>query len=193
MRFSTSQQRLDRFWSMVNKTDTCWLWMGYLQDGYGSVGFDNKQWLAHRLSYTLIIGEIPEGLQLDHLCRNTICVRPQHLEPVTNEENMRRAVDARTSCRRGHLYTNATTAYGNGQRYCRLCMWIRHDWDTRRLIEGNGDTIMAKSKMITHCPQGHEYNERNTYIASRGSRQCRKCNSKSSYEYKQRLKVNHDK
>lgn len=82
----------DRFWPRVQKTDTCWIWTGSSATGYGVFKGNNKrQGPAHRFAYELLVGPIPEGLQLDHLCRVTLCVNPQHLEPVTPGENCRRA------------------------------------------------------------------------------------------------------
>ena len=78
-----------RFWRFVAKTDTCWLWTGATASGYG-LFWDERQVRAHRWAYESEVGPIPEGLQLDHLCRVPLCVRPDHLEPVTGAENMRR-------------------------------------------------------------------------------------------------------
>ena len=74
-----------RFWAKVNKTDTCWLWTASTLNGYGQIkagGRFGKILLAHRVAYEMLVGPIPEGLQLDHLCRVTLCVNPKHLEPV---------------------------------------------------------------------------------------------------------------
>lgn len=81
-----------RFWSKVNKTDTCWLWTGTDNgNNYGRFYLDGKQVYAHRYSYELANGKVPEGLHLDHVvkkgCTSTLCVNPGHLEPVTNREN----------------------------------------------------------------------------------------------------------
>jgi len=81
-----------RFWSYVEKTETCWLWTGHLtDDGYGRLGINGQLVLAHRFAYELLVGPIPEGLHLDHLCRVRHCVKPDDLEPVTPAENVRRA------------------------------------------------------------------------------------------------------
>lgn len=112
-----------RFWSMVNKTDTCWVWTGGLSRGYGK--FFGKG--AHRYAYEALVGPIPEGLQLDHLCRNPPCVNPAHLEPVTPRVNTLRgvgpqALNARkTHCKRGHEFTAENTYKNQGQRICRQC------------------------------------------------------------------------
>jgi hypothetical protein len=69
----------------------CWTWTGAVQSrGYGSCGYQRRIWSTHRLSYELLVGPIPSGLTIDHLCRNKRCCNPAHLEPVTNLENIRR-------------------------------------------------------------------------------------------------------
>ena len=80
---------LERFWMKVQKGAGCWQWIGGASEGYGQFT-DNgrgKTHVAHRLSYELTVGPIPDGMQLDHQCRNTLCVNPAHLRPVTNKEN----------------------------------------------------------------------------------------------------------
>lgn len=79
-----------RFWAKVDKGDRngCWLWRGGTNGlGYGHVGRNGRTEYAHRVAYVLAGGEIPAGLVIDHLCRTTLCVRPDHLEPVTHAEN----------------------------------------------------------------------------------------------------------
>ncbi len=84
-----------RFWAKVEKTDTCWLWTGSLNSaGYGGFSTGPTRDLAHRWAYAHEVGPIPEGLDLDHLCRVKRCVNPAHLEAVTRAENLRRAREA---------------------------------------------------------------------------------------------------
>lgn len=77
---------------------------------------------THVAAYEMLVGPVPDGLELDHLCRNPRCCNPSHLEPVTHAENMRRAGSAVTHCIHGHEYTPENTARdGRGRRYCRAC------------------------------------------------------------------------
>ncbi len=125
-----------RFWTRVEKTETCWNWVGPINKGkYGTIQENGKTYLVHRIAYQQLVGEVPTGLVLDHLCRNTKCVNPQHLEPVTQSENVRRGFGVgalnskKTHCWRGHPFTPENTysytcknKYGTyQQRVCKTC------------------------------------------------------------------------
>jgi HNH endonuclease len=120
---------LERFWSKVTTTDTCWLWTGSRDTlGYANFALAGGQVRAHRFAYELLVGPIPVGLELDHLCAVRHCVRPAHLKPVTHAENVRRAVARRpkpTHCGRGHRLTPENVRIvprGGGTRWvCRAC------------------------------------------------------------------------
>lgn len=129
-------ERIARFWEQVDKTSDCWIWRGPMKStGYGQINWgkteDGKKIVryAHRVSYELSVGPIPTGLTLDHLCRNTVCVNPEHLEPVTQSENTRRGGNGRkTHCSRGHRFTTDNTYVrpdGTGWRGCRACADLR--------------------------------------------------------------------
>lgn len=91
-----SRSAAARLWRRIAWTPTCWTWTGsVLPSGYGKISTGplaaQSGTTAHRAVYEAFVGPIPEGLHLDHLCRNRLCVRPDHLEPVTQAENNRRA------------------------------------------------------------------------------------------------------
>lgn len=115
------------FWGRVVKTQSCWLWTGAMTGGYGQVRFAGGFIRAHRLAYELTNGQIPDGLDLDHLCRVTNCVNPAHLEPVTRPVNILRGVGMsakrarQTHCKRGHEFTPENTYKWRTSRICRAC------------------------------------------------------------------------
>lgn len=128
LRTKTRPSPQQRFWAKVTKTDTCWIWGGAkTAGGYGVFNSGEGNTVAHRFSWQAANGPVPEGLQIDHLCRNRACVNPAHLEPVTQQENIRRG------------------------------------------------TAGAHWAAKTHCPQGHRYDEVNTYVNPKGRRECRAC------------------
>src|SRR3990167_9368970 len=109
---------------IVKRSDGCWIWQGSLtRGGYGTYKAMGLATTAHRIAYLAWIGEIPSELELDHKCRNTDCVNPAHLEPVTHTENVRRGQKAsRTHCVAGHEFTPKNTRIKpNGTRGCRTC------------------------------------------------------------------------
>lgn len=107
-------------------TTPCWIWQGTPNDaGYGRIQRDGKDQRAHCYFYEQHVGPIPQGLTLDHLCRVRLCVNPDHLEPVTRGENVRRGIPFRppqTHCKRGHEFTPENTRIGaSGSRFCIAC------------------------------------------------------------------------
>jgi HNH endonuclease len=121
-------------------SDGCWEWQaGMVQpQGYGAFMEDNhskRHQYAHRAVYQLFVGAIPEGLTLDHLCRNRRCVRPDHLEPVSNAENLRRGIHRNSEkrvCPNGHPYDSIGRRSDNGHtfRACKTCVTARN-WARR--------------------------------------------------------------
>jgi len=136
LRKISDKQLQENFWSKVEHTFSrgCWTWTGGLNKGYGYVyySFDDKRvrhFMAYRVAYQLLKGPIPPGLTLDHLCRNKLCVNPDHLDPCTTQENTRRT---RTLfCQENHPYVQG--------EICLICRkrtiaewWGRQDAKTKR-------------------------------------------------------------
>ena len=116
----------------------CWQWTGSLYAvGYGRFSTGGRWVTAHRWCYERLIGPVPPGLDLDHLCRNRPCVNPQHLDPVTRRENLLRGetIPARNSrkthCPSGHAYTPENTRIYRSGRYCKACNRERCRIDSR--------------------------------------------------------------
>jgi hypothetical protein len=148
-----------RFWAKANVEDRgyetpCWIWTG----ARGGNGTDyGRFWLtrqrcAHVCAFEVLVGLVPEGLELDHLCRVPLCVNPAHLEPVTHAENMRRSSarppvsKPKTHCKHGHEFTaeNSLPRSGGGRR-CRTCEALReqrrdHSDRTRPPVAGPAST-----------------------------------------------------
>lgn len=115
-------------------TSGCWLWTAANNGslGYGIINWQGRNRGAHIVVYELLVGPIPDGLELDHLCRTPACVNPAHLEPVTHAENVRRGLAgpvraaqqlAKTHCPQGHEYSSENTySYpGRAGRHCKSC------------------------------------------------------------------------
>lgn len=126
---------IDRFNDLhsVDAVSGCWNWKGSRVKGYGRFNvadFEHEQILAHRWSYGYFVGPIPDGLSIDHLCRNRRCCNPSHLEPVTHRENNIRTLPYRKiatdeACKHGHPWTTESTYIGpGGHRDCRICRQI---------------------------------------------------------------------
>lgn len=132
----------ERFWAKVDKTETCWLWEAASHDGgYGLFWIDGRYEGAHRWSYMQAKGPIPDGLELDHLCRTPACVNPAHLEAVTRQVNQHRSnsvsgLNARkTECPQGHPYDDKNTMVIKGHRHCRECSRARtRAWRAARKV-----------------------------------------------------------
>lgn len=132
-------EHIDRFYAnVVMGPEQCHVWVGNNRgNGYGRIRFDGRVVSPHRWIYEHYKGPIPTGLQIDHLCRNTLCVNPKHLEAVTQRENLLRGTNQvalqaqQTHCKHGHEFTPENTYVGptKGDRQCRTC---KRNYDTRR-------------------------------------------------------------
>lgn len=126
----------ERLFSKIEKSpdpEGCWLWTGSIAPtGYGLLRRDKRTQYAHRFMYERLVGEIPDGLVIDHLCRVRNCVNPKHLEPVTQYVNVIRGDGpkvhgSKTHCLRGHPFTEENTYVFRNGRHCRLCKRERQE------------------------------------------------------------------
>jgi hypothetical protein len=125
----------DRFWTRVTpKRFGCWIWEGGKDsNGYSFISWEGRNIRGHQLAYQQLVGPVPEGLQLDHLCERKACVNPNHLEPVTQIVNILRSatsvpgMNARKShCKYGHPFSQENTyRTSRGHRQCRSCRRAR--------------------------------------------------------------------
>ena len=161
----------DRCWSYVTRLapDECWLWKGIQsRDGYGRFRiadgpYHRRRIQAHRWAYERLIGRIPTGLCIDHLCRTRLCVNPGHMEPVTIRQNIRRGGNAnKRQCLRGHAF-NATNTYitPDGRRMCRACARHRlslrsrhsylHVYGGRVCVVPDLSDLMSRQHFVSAC------------------------------------------
>jgi hypothetical protein len=169
----------------------CWIFTGRIsRDGYGIFDVHSIGVRAHMASYLISTGTLPDGLDLDHLCRVRKCVRPSHLEPVTRQINVLRGVSPVaqqvlvTHCPNGHPYDEQNTYMKHGHRGCRVCDAARAREKRRqarvlreqqRLIDPSVGGPSRWRADLTHCKRGHPFNEENTYYTAKGYRKCRAC------------------
>ncbi len=145
----------ENFWSYVDKSGKCWVWRGNVEKtGYGRVRWNIKQYSAHVISWMLFHGRFPqENLTIDHLCRNPLCVNPEHLEEVSMAVNILRgtspaALNARkTHCKRGHKLSGINIYWrhkprGGVERECKKC---------QRLFQGKGAPYLGRATEFKDC------------------------------------------
>jgi hypothetical protein len=121
----------------VDPVTGCRVWQGKLtQAGYGYIRIDGRMEYTHRLCYEVRVGPIPKGLVLDHVCENRACCNPEHLNAVTQAENLRRMAERRVACKRGHPWLPGNTYVApDGERQCRTCNRERERDRARRRVE----------------------------------------------------------
>lgn len=137
MKEATVSEVMERFMRYVIPVPEsgCWLWQGQWNDaGYGRFVLNGRREMAHRVAYEMLREPIPQGMQIDHLCRVHCCVNPDHLDVVTSRENTLRGISPpavlakKTVCKRGHPLTgDNVVSWEPGSRCCRTCHRIRLD------------------------------------------------------------------
>lgn len=153
----------DRFWSKVDRSGgrfACWPWTAARQcHGYGIFGIAGRSRLAHRVAYALVCGDPPPGSVLDHLCRNRVCCNPEHLEPVSNAENILRGISPsaihkrKTACPNGHPYSPENTVVrASGRRRCMAC---RENANRACRVCGACGASIHRASMTRHVGRVH--------------------------------------
>ena len=158
----------DRFLSRLDHSLgilDCWIWGGAItKSGYGHMWAEGREIGAHRVAYSLVVGPIPDGLTIDHLCRVRSCVNPFHLEPVSSSENTRRGdvgkyIAARTHCRLGHPYSPINT--GGKSRLKRHCLECKR-------ASGRATAARRRAKMVDYLQSVRcERHQETTEVARR--------------------------
>ncbi len=162
----------DRFWPKVEATGFCWNWIANRVGGYGSFylgGPSRGVGRAHRVAYMLLVGPIPDGYELDHLCRNRACVNPDHLEPVTKHENQLRSpvtksgLNARLRCAKGHEI-NPAFAYlraDTGTYKCDTCQYLAgRRQNIRKAAKKYNVSLEEAEKLVKHGGNRRRRSER---------------------------------
>ncbi len=162
-----------RFYSAVTfePNSGCWLWLSLVNGGgYGRFYDGTRQVQAHRYAYATFVGHVADDLEVDHACRNRICVNPSHLEVVTRVENARRRSAAQTHCKNGHALTPENTYLDirRGWQTCRICRSLAS-------LRAKTSTETKSNSAKTSCLNGHSFDDTNTIIDKLGRRICRQC------------------
>lgn len=181
-----SERVVARFFEKVREDPIsgCWNWTAFKDPkGYGRFQYGTADArLAYNVSYGLFIGNVPDELQLDHLCRNTSCVNPWHLEPVTGTVNQERRRGVRTRCPHGHEYTTENSYISpSGDTVCRTCRKRSQRAVKDRLKAERAAHGPKPRGRPTHCKHGHAFDEANTYIKN-GVQYCRACRARRERE-----------
>lgn len=148
---ATMWGRIERRLRYTPNTE-CWEWLGATGKGYGKIWAPRSSGLrkclaTHRVAYEAVVGPIPKGLALDHLCRNRACCNPFHLEPVSLSENFARGVGTNSTalrentCKHGHEFTAENTCVRRGVRHCRECnrRRVRAHYHRQKTAHHTGD------------------------------------------------------
>lgn len=178
-----SSDAIEHFMSKISPEPNsgCWLWVSSLDEkGYGLLWHNGRTRKAHRVGHELLVGPIPKGLELDHLCRVRCCVNPKHLEAVTHAVNMSRGSRAsKTKCPKGHIYVGENLYVNSkGQRWCRECGRMNQRAAKllrRQRLKEIGEAVPVPNAAKICCPKGHPYSGENLYVRPDGGRDCREC------------------
>ncbi len=167
----------------------CHIWLGAKVYGYGQISVNRKTRRVHRVAYEILVGPIPEGMQIDHKCKTRACWNPNHLQVVTARENTLLSDApsawnlAKTHCHKGHPFAGDNLGLReDGTRYCRTCNNGFKRARRRKNAALLGREVRPMPPDRSHCPEGHELAGENLYRAPNGSRACRSCRLRRSHE-----------
>jgi len=173
---------IDKFLSKIILSKNCWIWGGFVNNhGYGVFCCNYEDVAAHRFSFMLFKRHLRKSLSVDHLCSIRKCVNPEHLDLVNIKENLKRAINSRKACKRGHKYAEGPYKIGEG-RACMTC----HDLAYRRKKYGDENAPSKAPADRTHCKWGHEFSGYNVIIRNKKHRNCRECVNRQAREYRKR-------
>ena len=180
----------------VDHETGCWIWIGAKRECGGGIWYGVYNHIyAHRIAYELFKGSIPEGFVVDHRCSFGLCVNPDHLDAVSQTENVRRTVErgrnsARTRpthCPRGHPYAGDNLYLRHGKHAsCRTC---QRDAMRRLRAKRRQPPKPHYNARKTHCKFGHEFTPENTHMLKHGERLCRICHNERSRLNRERKKL----
>jgi len=187
----------DAFWNNIDFSlgGDCWIWnsdRGRFWDGYGRASYHRKEYRAHRLSYLLNIGPVPDGLHVCHTCDVRDCVNPAHLFLGSRSDNMKDMISkkrgrnqVKTHCVHGHEFSESNTKFKpNGNRMCVACAGLREKRAEEKFNRG-----CPPVHKKTHCSNGHEYTPENAFDHPRtGLRRCRAC-ARERYKRKKGMNI----
>lgn len=198
----TLHRSIDEWLAEIDQTDpeACWPWPGSTtEDGYGTAWDRPRMRPAHRVVYQRLIGPIPDGMTLDHMCHDSNvcregracphrrCVNPAHLQPAAHIDNARRSLAGRATCGRGHAQTPENIYRRDGRTWCRLCLKARAKAKNRTDRAAQGLRVHADDD---HCINGHRFTPENTYRHPRtGYRECYTCRRDNYRRYYARKKA----
>ena len=186
--------RCENVWRIFVMPTPCWEWTGHklidygaCNGGYGMCRFNGRNRLVHKVMYERFIGQVPEGKELDHICRNRACCNPYHLDAVPHRINVLRGISPfaekalQTHCINGHAFTTENTfLHPNGGRQCRQC---HRDCFNRRYREKMNALGKVLRNERTHFKCGHLLVDENIIKRSNGYKVCRACNRAYASRY----------
>lgn len=180
----------------VNEKTGCWNWTKSIgNNGYGRISINNKRQLAHRLSFKLHNGYLPNEMHVCHSCDNRKCINPKHLWLGTDKDNLRDMVkkgrnknqnSKKIFCKNGHKLSGENLKIIKRESEHRTCIICEKDYGKKRYLKKIGkDSLLHK----THCKNGHEWNDENIYIRPNGEKNCKICRKNNKLKREKKIEA----